>query len=106
MTSMTDETSLQFRFFVTYSGVKLPLKLLDELDTASLNNRNTYFRAGYDDKAQLRLLEKRTYGEAELIHRYDYHGNGQLSRAEIDMCDEDEDITILQFDATGALLSV
>ena len=29
------------------------------------------------------------YGEVELAHRYEYHGNCALSRAEITMLDED-----------------
>jgi hypothetical protein len=30
------------RYFVSYSGIKLPLKLVNEITETSLNNRNTY----------------------------------------------------------------
>ena len=36
------------RYFVSYSGIKLPLKLVNEITEASLNNRNTYYRGYFD----------------------------------------------------------
>jgi hypothetical protein len=43
------------------------------------------------------------YGEVELLHRYEYHGNGHLSRAEIVMLDEEP--ATLSFDEAGVLIS-
>ena len=48
-------------------------------------------------------FDKVVYGEVELAHRYEYHDNGALSRAEIVMLDEDA--VIVRFDDTGALIS-
>jgi hypothetical protein len=41
------------------------------------------------------------YGEVELAHRYAYHGNGALRRAEVTM---DEETVVLAFDEAGAPL--
>ncbi|MGZ4958807.1 MAG: DUF6156 family protein [Methylomonas sp.] len=92
------------RYFISYSGVKLPLKLVNELeDESHLENRNTYFRGYYDADQRLMLCEKLVYGDIELRHCYRYHTNGALSQAEI--TDADGEITILNFDAQGRALS-
>ncbi|WP_412479997.1 DUF6156 family protein [Azonexus sp. IMCC34839] len=72
------------RYFTSYSGTKLPLNLVGEIDAASMNNRNTYFRGSYDASGQLVSCEKVVYGEIELRHDYHYHADGRLARAEID----------------------
>nr|WP_225587857.1 DUF6156 family protein [Methylomonas fluvii] len=93
----------EYRYFISYSGVKLPLKLVNELEDAShLENRNTYFRGRYDAEQRLMLLEKLVYGEVELRHVYTYHANGMLAAAEI--TDADGEIDLLRFDETGATL--
>ncbi|MDX8126637.1 DUF6156 family protein [Methylomonas sp. BW4-1] len=91
------------RYFISYSGVKLPLKLVNELaDESHLENRNTYFRGCYAADERLMLLEKLVYGEVELRHVYTYHANGVLAEAEI--TDADGEIDLLRFDETGAAL--
>lgn len=91
------------RYFISYSGVKLPLKLVNELpDESHLENRNTYFRGFFDGDERLLLLEKLVYGDIELRHHYRYHGNGVLSQAEI--TDVDGEITVLSFDEAGQAL--
>lgn len=100
---MSSDTAANCRHFVAYSGVRLPLKLVNELDAASLHNRNTFFR-GHDDVDQrLIRLEKLVYGELELQHAYAYHANGALRRAEI--TDADGEVTVLEFDEQGLPLS-
>ncbi|OAI01797.1 hypothetical protein A1353_00845 [Methylomonas methanica] len=92
------------RYFISYSGVKLPLKLVNELaDESHLENRNTYFRGCYDADQRLMLLEKLVYGDVELRHVYAYHANGILAEAEI--TDADGEIDVLRFDETGAALA-
>jgi len=92
------------RYFISYSGVKLPLKLVNELeDESHLENRNTYFRGCYDTDQRLLLLEKLVYGDVELRHVYTYHANGTLAEAEI--TDADGEINVLRFDETGAALA-
>ncbi len=91
------------RYFVTYSGVKLPLQLMNELTTDSLKNRNTYFRAWFDANTRLQFFEKVTYDEIELSHCYTYHPNGALKRAQI--VNADDEVTTLAFDERGTLLS-
>jgi len=87
------------RFFVTYTGVKLPFNLINELQPEKVENRNTFFRAYYDETSRLCLFEKVAYGEVELTHRYAYHDNDQLMLAEI--TDIDDEVTVLTFDDQG-----
>lgn len=92
---------LDCRYFLATSGVKLPLKLVNEIEAGALSNRNTYIRAWYDARGLLLRFEKMVYGDVELSHAYDYDEAGQVRRAEILMLDEDP--TILNFDANGQL---
>jgi hypothetical protein len=48
-------------------------------------------------------FDKVVYGEVELSHRYQYHGNGRLRRAEIVMLDEEP--AALHFDEAGSQVS-
>jgi hypothetical protein len=91
------------RIFVSYSGVKLPLKLVNELLSDERDNRNTYFLGIYDADGRLIRCEKRVYGEIELLHHYQYHANGVLQLAEI--TDADGEITVLQFDSNGRTIT-
>lgn len=97
-----DTQNLQCRYFVTYSGVKLPFKLSQPLTDAELHNRNTFFRAYFNDKDQLLFFQKMVYGESELEHRYSYYDNGVLQQAKI--TDADGEITVLTFDETGNVI--
>jgi hypothetical protein len=97
-----DTQNLECRYFVTYSGVKLPFKLSQQLTDAELQNRNTFFRAYFDEKDQLLFFQKMVYGESELEHRYRYFDNGVLQQAEI--TDADDEVTVLTFDETGNLI--
>ncbi|BAM88304.1 hypothetical protein S58_22980 [Bradyrhizobium oligotrophicum S58] len=96
---MTD-TKRDCRFFVSYTGVKLPLRLVTAITPEQLSNRNTFIRGYFDAAGALTGFEKIVYGEIELTHSYSYHANGVLSRAEIVMLDE-EPVT-LNFDENGA----
>jgi hypothetical protein len=71
------------RHFTSYSGVKLPLKLVGELEEADMGNRNTYFRGTFNEAEQLLVCEKIVYGETEFRHDYSYHPDGRIARAEI-----------------------
>jgi len=101
---MTDEVGSECRFFVTYSGVKLPLRLVEPIAPEALSNRNTFIRGYFDAAGDLKGFDKVVYGEVELAHRYGYHANGVLSRAEIVMIDEDP--VILTFDEAGEKIRV
>ena len=87
------------RYFVSYSGVTLPLKLVNELQEQDRANRNTFFLGFYDDQGRLIRCEKQVYGETELLHRYEYHDGGALKQAEI--TDADGELTVLTFDLQG-----
>ena len=89
--------NLQTRYFISYSGIKLPLNLVNQLD--STDNRNTYYRAQYDENERLLICEKVVYGEVELTHQYEYHANGQLKSAQI--TNEDDEQQTLNFDNEG-----
>lgn len=92
-------TEQRYRYFTTYSGVSLPLKLMEELPESGLANRNTYFLGEYDADDRLIALEKRVYGEVEMSHRYQYGGAGELLEAEI--TDADGETTVLHMDPSG-----
>lgn len=85
------------RYFVTYSGVKLPFKLTGELQEHEIKNRNTYFKGYFDAEGRLTGFDKLAYGDIELQHRYAYHQNGKLSSAEI--TDIDGETTMMVFEA-------
>lgn len=87
------------RYFVTYTGIKLPFKLVNELEPTEVKNRNTYFTGHFDTQDRLTGFDKFAYGDIELKHRYSYHPNGKLSAAEI--TDIDGEVTMLLFNAEG-----
>ena len=99
---MTNVLLRQCRYFLTYSGVHLPLKLLNELEIAQIENRNTYFRGYFDSEERLTGVQKVVYGSVEMQHCYTYHDHGALKEAEI--TDADGEVTVLQFDEAGVLL--
>ena len=80
---MSDETQDDCRPFVTYTGVKLPLRLVNPIEPDALSNRNTYIRAWVGAGDRLLRVEKMVYGEVELSHDYDYDETGLLRRAVI-----------------------
>ena len=84
------------RYYVTYTGVSLPLNLITPLEEEGLEQRITYFRGYYDDQERLMAVEKVVYGEVEFEHRYDYHDDGRIKSAEL--IEADEDPRIMQFD--------
>lgn len=87
------------RHFVSYTGVGLPLRLVNPIEAAALSNRNTFIRAYFDGRDTLLGFDKLVYGEVELAHRYAYHPSGALRQAEIVMLDEDA--VTLHFDESG-----
>lgn len=92
MNSETDKVC----FYTSYSGIKLPLKLVGEISQESMGNRNTYFEGHFDADGRLSICRKIVYGETEVEHRYSYHDNGHLKQAII--IEEDEQ-NILNFSA-------
>ncbi len=101
---MTEAIQDRCRYFLTYTGVKLPLKLMTELEPAQLENRNTYFRGYFDEQDRLIGLQKLVYGEVEMEHRYTYHANGALRSVEI--IDADGDQKAMEFDENGAMINI
>jgi hypothetical protein len=99
MGTTNNENRGTLRFFVTYTGVKLPFKLVNELQPGEVENRNTFFRGYFDAQDRLTGFDKLAYSEIELIHRYEYHSNGKLKQAEI--TDIDDEVTVLSFDEEG-----
>ena len=80
---MNKEQQTECRYFVSYSGIKLPLKLVNEITEASLNNQNTYYRGYFNAQDKLLLCQKIVYGEVESEHQYQYYDNGILKSAQI-----------------------
>jgi hypothetical protein len=98
---MSENIADEYRYFLTYTGVRLPLNLVGPLEASELKNRNTYFRATYDSEGRLTCCEKLVYGEVELRHDYAYGADGALTRARIAM---DEDVSEIDCGADGAPL--
>ena len=96
---MSDTAQGEWRYFLTYSGVKLPLKLCQPLEDGSVENRNTWFQACFDAQERITILQKLVYGEVEMEHRYCYHDNGLLAQAEI--VDAEGDVRVMNFDRDG-----
>lgn len=103
MVSANTENRGAPRFFVTYTGVKLPFKLVNELQPVEVENRNTYFSGYFDAQGRLTGFDKLAYSEVELMHRYEYQGNGLLRQAVI--TDIDGEVSVLNYDAEGNLLA-
>src|SRR5450631_331374 len=87
------------RYFVSYSGVKLPFNLVNLIVEGALSNRNIFIRAYFNKAGALTSFEKFVYGEVELAHRYEYYANGILKCAVITMLEEDP--VVMRFDETG-----
>lgn len=96
---MTEAETGECRHFLSYTGVKLPLALLNELQPGQLENRIAYFAGHFDGQDRLIRVQKVVYGEIEMEHRYAYDAEGALRRAEI--VDADGETTVLSFDAAG-----
>ena len=92
-----------WHYFATYSGVRLPLRLVTPIEPEALSNRNTFIRARFDAAGRLLECQKLVYGEVELTHRYEYGADGTLRQAEVTMLDEDT--RILRFDGAASLES-
>jgi hypothetical protein len=93
---MTQEQNIIPRYFVSYSGIKLPLKLVNEITEQSLHNRNTYFCGHFDAHDRLICCQKIVYGEVEFEHVYSYHDNGALKLAAITEGDETNELNFPQ----------
>lgn len=82
------------RYFSTYSGVKLPFKLSQELAPAAIENRNTFFKGFFDAADRMTGFQKIVYGEVEMEHHYFFDETGALKTAEI--TNEDGEKTVIQ----------
>ena len=98
---MNHEAQNEFRNFVSYSGVKLPLKLVNEITEDSLNNRNTYYRSRFDGQDRMLLCQKIVYGEVESEHQYQYYESGVLKSAQIT---EDDELREVHFNESGEMV--
>lgn len=98
---MNQEQPTEFRYFVSYSGIKLPLKLVNEITEDSLNNRNTYYRSRFDGQDRMLLCQKIVYGEVESEHRYQYYEYGGLKSAQIT---EDDEVREIHFNESGEIV--
>ena len=94
------EAAGECRYFLSYTGVALPFRLITPLTAADVENRNTYFKGWYDADGRLTGFDKMVYGEIELAHRYAYHASGRISRVEI--TDLDEERTVIDYPDAAA----
>lgn len=77
------------RYFLSYSGVKLPLTLVNELQPQEVANRNTYFGIKLDAEGRTVLIHKLVYAEVELEHKYEYGTGNELLSAEVRNADNE-----------------
>lgn len=97
---MTTQPEGKVRHFVSYSGIKLPLKLVNELTPENSSNRNTFYRGYFNEAELLTCCQKVVYGEIESEHYYEYHENGLIKQARII---EDDDEQLVEFDQEGEM---
>jgi Family of unknown function (DUF6156) len=97
---MQPEQPTECRYFVSYTGIKLPLKLVNEISEIGLLNRNTYYRGYFDNQGRLLLCQKFVYGEVESEHQYQYYTNGVLKDAQIT---EDDEVRKINFNELGKM---
>ncbi len=71
------------KYFLSYSGIGLPLKMVSPLEPDGLENRNTYFIARYNQHGWLIEVIKQVYNEIELHHQYSYSADGKLAETTI-----------------------
>lgn len=86
-------------FYLSYSGISLPLKLVSPIDAASTQNRNTFFAEKQNADGLSIEIAKFTYGEMDLLHKYIYDESGMIVKAEI--TDGEGEIQHLSFDSQG-----
>ena len=86
-------------YFTSYTGVSLPLKLVNKLDVNNMDMRITYFKGSYDELDRLTAVEKIVYGEVEFIHRYEYDDGNSLIKATL--ISDDEAPRALIYDEQG-----
>ena len=98
---MNPEQQTTIRYFVSYSGIKLPLKLVNEITEASLNNRNTYYRGYFDAQNRILSCQKVVYGEVESEHQYQYDDKGGLKHAQIT---EDDEVREIHFNESDRMM--
>ena len=98
---MNETGQTEWHYFLTYSGVKLPLKLVTPLQQDETDNRNTYFRACFGEYGRMRRCQKIVYGEIEFEHYYEYYADGVLKQAKI--IDVDDEPRVLQFNEQGEM---
>ena len=92
MTEKLSENLLTRRYFVSYSGIKLPLRLVNEISADGLHTRNTYYCGHFDAADRLVCCQKIVYDEIESEHVYSYHANGALKLAQITEDDETREL--------------
>lgn len=100
---MTEDHPRECRYFVTYTGVKLPSRLVNPLEAGDMENRNTFIRGYFDAEGRLTGFQRVVYGEVELEHKYAYHDNGALRQAEVSRAGDD--VTVVHFDREGKPLT-
>ena len=93
--SVSEAPAGESRYFLSYTGMKLPLQLISPIEAAEVRNRNTFFHALYDAQDRLVHCRKLVYGEVEMAHRYEYGADGRLCRAEV--IDAEGEATVLEF---------
>ncbi len=96
MTQIPQENLSTRRYFVSYTGIKLPLKLVNEIPEDGLHTRNTYYCGHFDADERLICCQKIVYGEVECEHVYSYHPNGALKLAQITEEDEMRELSFAE----------
>lgn len=81
-------SDLHYRYFISYSGVKLPLNLVNEISLEQLHNRNTFYRAAYNEHGRMIVCQKVIYSEVDTQHEYEYDADGKLIFARVTEGDE------------------
>ena len=77
------------QYYLSYSGLKLPLKLVSPMKSEEIENRNIYYGVHLDVNGNPISIHKVVYGEIEMQHEYGYSDSGDLKWAEITNIDNE-----------------
>lgn len=96
---MDNERQVEIRYYGTFSGYNIPLKLSEELTQPEALRRKSYYVGFYNETQSLFRVEKYLNGSLFFQHNYFYHENGSIRENRI--VNSDGITTTNHFDAKG-----
>ena len=96
------QEQLNEKYFGTFSGYTLPLKLKNNLSKSEIEARRAYLVAYYDASGRLHKVRKVLDGKTEFIHEYAYDAQSKL--VEVIVTNHEGNISILKRTPDGRMV--